>query len=161
MANRFLLVPLVLGTLLFGTAATANAGPPDPALRVTERFLAAVEARDPEAVSAVLTDDVSLVAPYSLDGTSPGARFSGRAEVMGYLQNVFANFSQVRFVGREITVADRGRTVFVETRGDFIAARGDISYRNLYVFKNELRGGRVAAITEYASPAIFCATFGC
>jgi ketosteroid isomerase-like protein len=148
------------------TAASASAGPPPDGRHregdaVVAEFQAAIQARDLAAVTGLLQPDVTFLAPNSLDGlSSPRAYLVGREQVLAYFESVFIRFSQVRFTEVRITAADHGQVVFFEAGGDFITAGSGVAYRNRYVFRFEVRGNRIIAITEYDNPTIYCRTFG-
>jgi ketosteroid isomerase-like protein len=164
MQQRWMKAVLMLGMLVSGAVmTTAQMSEPEPeatgevtdeTTQLVEAFYAAIEAKDAESVEAMLTEDVVVVHPFTFSGaTMPEAEFEGREQVMGYVNGLFTSFSQ-------ISIADDGSTVFVEAQGDFIAAQGNLPYRNVYVFKLELRDGQISAIREYYNPVIFAMTFG-
>lgn len=156
-------VIMVAGLLLFGaTAVTGQEATPDSDQeQLIQAFYSAFEAKDADAVAAMLTEDVTLVMPFTFSGaTEPDTRFVGHEQVMRYFGSVFTNFAQIRFVDAEINVSRDGETVFAEATGDFIAAQGDLPYRNVYIIKFQLRNGQIATISEYANPVIYAMTFG-
>jgi ketosteroid isomerase-like protein len=74
---------------------------------------------------------------------------------------VFDRFTTIDFTEEVFTSARHGRVVFAEAKGDFVRADNGAPYRNLYLFKVELRGSQIAAITEYNNPVIICQNLGC
>lgn len=128
--------------------------------RRTRHFLDMFERRDVDAVSAMLHPDVTLVHPLALSGDrADAARFTGRAEVLGYFADVFGNMRHIRFTDQRVTVAAGGGEAFVQADGDLTLGDGR-PYQNVYVFRFEWRDGRIIAADEYANPLTFCQTIG-
>ncbi|MCF6473049.1 nuclear transport factor 2 family protein [Nonomuraea sp. MG754425] len=127
--------------------------------RRTRALVAAFEHEDVAAVSAMLRDDSTFAIPLSFTGRKEdAARFTGRAEVLGYVKSAFATMGRIDFVDVKVSVIAGGKTSFVEAEGDFTTADGR-PYRNVYVYRFDWRGGRMANGLEYANPITFCNTF--
>lgn len=117
----------------------------------SRQFVEAAEQRDLETLSTMLVPDATLVQPFSFSGAQePGAVFEGRDEVLGYLRQAFALMGRIHFVDERITVAADGETSFVQANGDFTTADGR-PYRNVYVFRIDWRGDRIAHVEEYGT----------
>lgn len=128
--------------------------------QTVERFIAALEAKDIEAVAALLDDRMSIVQPLSFGGDAADAvRYEGKAASLGYFRGVTTRMGRIRFVDAELSVVDGGRAVFYEATGDLTTADG-VPYRNVYVLKFELSGERIVRLVEYANPVTFALTFG-
>jgi ketosteroid isomerase-like protein len=126
-----------------------------------ERFINAIQNRDMATVNNLLREDVTLVMPMTFSGhPQPEFVTHGRDETLGYFQTVFDNFSQIRFINPVYTLSLDTHRVFVETRGDFITARGSIPYQNVYLFRFDLQDGKIVFIHEYANPVPASAVLG-
>lgn len=128
--------------------------------RPTLAFLDALQAKDFPAVAAALTEDTALTVALSFSGApEPAGRFTGKEQVLGYLTQVFTTMGTIRFTDVRVSVADAGRTTFVQANGDFTTADGR-PYRNVYVFRYDWRDGLIARTEEYGNPVTFSRTFG-
>lgn len=128
----------------------------DTSLELAQRFITAFETRDPEAVLATLHEDATLTIRLHIDGSAaPWYVFDGEAHVRGYIQSVAEKFDHVAFLDQVWTVGHDGAHVFVETRGDILSSAEKLAYRNVYVFKFEVAGGKISQVTEYANPVTY------
>jgi ketosteroid isomerase-like protein len=131
------------------------------ATAVVQTFLDALERKDLETAEAVLDAHIVQTIPYGPTGASqPWVVNEGKEQVLGYLETVFTNFSQVSFPDRTITISADEQTVFVEVVGDLVTAQRSQPYHNVYVFKFELRDGRIYRFAEYANPVTIAKVFG-
>jgi ketosteroid isomerase-like protein len=123
---------------------------------LAETFFEALEKRDIALIEPHLTNDVVEIIPFSNTGTTePFYTFTGKAQVMGYLDTIVTNFSRVVLNNRRYAVADAETSVFVQAEGDLVQAGTDAPYLNTYVFKFEIRNGQIAHIDEYANPIAY------
>ncbi|GLW07017.1 hypothetical protein Misp01_21470 [Microtetraspora sp. NBRC 13810] len=171
MQIRHLVTPLALATLLItGLAASAHAGSgrtPAAApgaqsdnLRRTKDFLSDFQRRDLAAVGAKLSPRVTLTMPITFTGAqTPDTRYTNKEQVLGYFRTVFGTMGRVRFTDQRLSVASGGRTIFVQTYGDFTTADGR-PYKNVYLFRFDWRDGLIVAGEEYTNPVTFSKTFG-
>jgi ketosteroid isomerase-like protein len=152
---------VALGAAALPSTGDASAEGRERATRErTHQFLRAFERRDLAAVTSMLRADATLVHPITFSGgQEPEARFVGREQVLGYFRGAFALMGRVDFRSERVSVADRGRTSFVQTLGDFTTADGR-PYRNVYLFRLDWRSGRIASGEEYYNPVTFSQTFG-
>ena len=128
---------------------------------VVNRFFAALEARDIQALADMFTEDITNTLPYVATGdTSPAAmrRFEGRRAVLAYFNGAAERIAQVAFRDAEITFGGDGRTVFVENHGDMVLPDGR-PYRNRYVWRFEIENGQITGIREYFNPVTAAAAF--
>jgi len=124
---------------------------------------AAFEKRDITGIPELIDETASLVIPFTPSGkTDPEAmtRFNGKQAVLRYFDDVLANFKQIRFYDLELTESKDGNTIFVEVKSDFVAARNDAPYRNIYVFRFDFANGKVARVLEHANPVPAAELFG-
>ncbi len=130
-------------------------------IETVSAYFRALELRDKDALVPLLSSDVVEVIPFSIaGGSAPFAEFKGREAVLGYVSRIFENFSRTVLVDKSFHATEDGRVVFVEAKGDLVSARTSAPYRNVYVFKFELEGGKIVHITEYANPVTFAKAMG-
>ncbi|GAB6898926.1 nuclear transport factor 2 family protein [Kineosporia succinea] len=131
------------------------------ALDLAKTFVEALEMRDADLIAPHLADDVVEVIPYSNTGkTEPWFVFNGKAEVVSYLNTIAGNFSRVSLLNQRYSVTDDGTAVFLQAEGDLVQAGSDAPYRNVYVFKFEIRDGQITHVDEYANPIAFAVLTG-
>jgi ketosteroid isomerase-like protein len=166
------LAAAVLALAAIGTAASAatSASTPVPgsggqkgghgAEVRTRAFMSAIERKDLAAVAALLDSDSTLTLPMSFSGRQEdAARFTGKTEVLGYIQNAFTIMGRIDFVNVRVSVTADGKTSFVQADGNFTTADGR-PYKNVYIHHFEWRDGRMVKGAEYGNPVTFCDTFG-
>ncbi|GAA1742386.1 nuclear transport factor 2 family protein [Microbacterium paludicola] len=125
-------------------------------LAVAQQFIAAFENRDPDAVVATLREDATLTIRLHIDGSpAPWYEFDGADHIRGYITSVAAKFDSVSFLDQVWTVGHDGGAAFVETRGNILSSAEKLTYRNVYVFKFEIDGEKITAVTEYANPVTY------
>jgi ketosteroid isomerase-like protein len=130
-------------------------------LAAAQAFVRSLEQRDLDIITPHLADGVVETVPLSMSGEpGPLVVFDGKEQVLGYLNTILDNFSQVVLRDAEYFVANDGGTVFMEAKGDLVQAGTDTSYRNTYVFKFELSGGSIDHIVEYANPVTYAKLMG-
>ncbi|MFB4284006.1 nuclear transport factor 2 family protein [Nonomuraea sp. MTCD27] len=140
-------------------SASAAAGPERRTVEQTHALLAAFERQDLNAISARIDEDATFTIPLSLSGApEPAGHFTGKDQILGYVDNVLRNFRRIRFTDMRISVTAHGKTSFVQANGDFTTA-DDRSYRNVYVYRFDWRNGRMVHAEEYANPVTLCKTF--
>lgn len=122
-------------------------------VEIVQQFIQAVEAKDVNTINQLLEDNVVLEQPYS-PRQPGGTRFEGRQAVNAFLDRIFGQFSQVRFVDAMYRQSESDNTVIFEARGDFQAAADQSPYRNQYVGIFEVVDGRVVSIREYFNPLL-------
>ncbi len=127
---------------------------------IVEGFINALQHKDTNALSTLLDQQVSVFQPMTFSGSSiPEVQFVGKDTVLGYLQQVFTHMAQIRFVNHKLSLAHNGNILFFEAIGDFVTAT-NAPYKNVYVFKFELRDSKIVHITEYANPVTYAIAFG-
>ena len=126
-------------------------------------FFRAIAQRDMAALGEAITDDAVYEMPFSESGsTEPGLfrRFEGRDAVIGF----WAETSGGGIASRppedvELSITADGARLFIEQRGDMTMPDGK-PYRNRYVFRFDIRDGRVSQVREYINPIIAAYAFG-
>jgi ketosteroid isomerase-like protein len=135
-----------------GTAAESRA--------MINAVLDATERRDLDAIMQFVHDDCDTLMPMSMTGSrDDAARDEGKAGTQRHVEQVFAAMSRVAFADRRISVTGDGSVVFVECDGDFETVFG-APYQNVYVFRFDVRGGKLARWTEYFNPVTIATAFG-
>ena len=125
-------------------------------LDLAKLFFEALEKHDISIVERHLADDVVEVIPYSNTGTpDPFYVFTGKAEVLGYLNTIITNFSRVVLNNKRYTVSEGASAVFLQAEGDLVQAGTDTKYQNVYIFKFDIRDGQIVHIDEYANPVTY------
>ncbi|AUW58977.1 hypothetical protein C1T17_13630 [Sphingobium sp. SCG-1] len=140
----------------------------DPALRrgaklAVSRFYAAIGRRDMDALREALTPDAVYEFPFAENGsseTSETRRFIGTDAIIAFWRETLAR--DMRFGALEdvdLSILADGSRLFIEQRGDIMLADGT-SYRNRYIFRYDIRDGRIAHVREYINPVISARAFG-
>lgn len=139
----------------------------DPAARrdaraAVLRFFRAIGTKDMAALAEAVTDDIVYEMPFSESGsTAPGAyrRFEGRDQVVEFwTMTSAAGLTVAPAEDVELSTLGDGSRLFIEQRGNMTTADGK-TYRNRYVFRFDVRGGRVAHVREYINPIISAYAF--
>ncbi|MGI9247119.1 MAG: nuclear transport factor 2 family protein, partial [Steroidobacteraceae bacterium] len=145
------------GCLLGATLALLVFAPPvsardTGAVRVVKRYMDAMRSMDRLAVDALIAPDAVFEYPYSRSGsTEPGAgrRYVGKEAIMrDYVGRAFDILLRIDWTEPVFTPSADGRTVFVEARGDMVLVN-DVPYRNQYVIRFDVEGGRIRHMAEY------------
>jgi len=132
----------------------------DPSSRAQTRqvlhdYFRAVDAHDLEALRPLMTDDVFVEIPFNESGRTEDGFFRvyrGIDEVMNFWAAAFAAEGKSDgLLATEITESPDGSVVFVEARARLTMASGR-EYRNRYVMRIEVRGGKIAGTREYYNP---------
>ncbi|MEM9724580.1 MAG: nuclear transport factor 2 family protein [Pseudomonadota bacterium] len=137
--------------IALGAPSPAQAGDGAEAARErVDAFFEALAAEDRETALAQLTPEAMLHAPYNPNGdaTDEGVRSFPAAL---YVAGAMATYDNLVFEDRSYSMADDSRTVWLEAEGRLRVAETGSPYENRYVFKFELDGGKIAAITEYTN----------
>jgi ketosteroid isomerase-like protein len=127
---------------------------------IITRVLDATERKDDETIKSFVADDANTVLPMAYSGDAADAMiFPGKAGSMEHVYQVFNSMQKVAFMDRRFTVSADGSVVFVECKGDFISMKGT-PYRNIYVFRFDLRDGKIVHWTEYFNPVTIGVSLG-
>jgi ketosteroid isomerase-like protein len=104
----------------------------------------------------VLTETASVVIKLDLEGTpDPWYVFNGKQHVLAYISSVAAKFDKVAFLDKEWTVSQDATSVFLQANGDILSSAEKLIYRNVYVFKLEMKGDKIEKVIEYANPITY------
>ena len=126
-------------------------------------FFRAIAQRDMAALGDAVTDDAVYEMPFSESGsTEPGLfrRFEGRAAVLEFWEKTSGSgIASLPPEDVELSITADGARLFIEQRGNMTMPDGK-PYRNRYVFRFDIRDGRVAEVREYINPIIAAYAFG-
>lgn len=132
------------------------------AKRAVRTFFKAIALADMAALGDAVTDDVIYEMPFSESGsTDAGAyrRFEGRDAVVAFWKATSGAGLKVQAPEDvELSVLADGSRLFIEQRGNMMTAGGK-HYRNRYVFRFDIRDGRVSHVREYINPIISAYAF--
>lgn len=133
------------------------------ALTAVRRFYAAIVSGNLDALAESLTSDVIYEFPLSESGSSESSdwrRFDGRDAVVEFWRQTLSKgmqFNKPEDV--EISLLGDGSRLFVEQRGNITLQSGK-AYRNRYIFRYDIRDGKIARVREYINPIISAEAFG-
>lgn len=151
--TKLLLIGLTASVLTACTTVAPNYnGAPTANKSVVDAFFAAMQAEDQTAAHELLADGAMIHAPYNPNGdaSDKGVRsFPAKLYVSGAMQT----YDNLVWVNRQYSIADNGKTVWVEALGRLTVAQTGGDYHNRYVFKIEFDGTKIASITEYTNVA--------
>ncbi len=125
-------------------------------------FFRAIAARDMAALGQAVTDDAVYEMPFSESGsTAPGLfrRFEGRDAVVEFWEKTSGGgIASLPPEDVELSITADGGRLFIEQRGDMTMPDGK-PYRNRYVFRFDIRDGRISHVREYINPIISAYAF--
>jgi ketosteroid isomerase-like protein len=125
-------------------------------------FFKALGSRDRIALAAALTEDAIHEIPFSESGSSaPGnfRAFKGRQNIVDFWMTTVPGIKVNPAEEIELSVNGDGSRIFIEQRGDLLMPDGK-KYRNRYVFRFDVRDGKVCHSKEYFNPIIAAYAFG-
>jgi ketosteroid isomerase-like protein len=125
-------------------------------------FFKALGSRDRDALAAIVTEDVVHEIPFSESGsTAPGRfrQFSGRDNIVEFWMTMVPGIKVGKAEDIDLSVNGDGSRIFIEQRGDMTMPDGK-RYRNRYVFRFDVRDGKVCHSKEYFNPIIAAYAFG-
>ena len=129
----------------------------DAALAVAQEYFDSWVEGDVERLRSVVSEDVSVVLPFSGDTPVPAYAFDGVEEALGYLRSAHATFERLTFHDQQWVVSHDARFVYLHAVGDMVAVPNGKDYDNVYVFRLELRDGKVVHVLEHTNPVIWTA----
>jgi hypothetical protein len=130
------------------------------ALELGRKIIAGLEAKDAEAIIAVLADDVVLEVPFPLVAgeDTTGSRRQRGAAVREYLYDSNRRTSEVRFANTKWRTTDDAIAMF-QGDGEIVLSDGR-PYLNHYLMLFEAAGGKIVRWWEYYNPVIAARAFG-
>jgi ketosteroid isomerase-like protein len=130
-----------------------------PSTDVVRRFLTGMERKDREGMLALLTDDSTMECVLGLDGNNAPRRFwAGMAGARDHYTQAFDAVESIELTEVVINQALDPNLVFAEALGSMRMSNGR-PYDNRYVFRFELRDGKIATLREYCNPVTAAISF--
>lgn len=125
------------------------------AKQAVKRWLKAIAAKDAAALRDAACDEVIyeiMLSESGLTRDDSHRRFVGADAVIAFWEGTFGSgITGVGFDDVELSITGDGGRLFIEQRGDLVMADGK-PYRNRYVFRFDIRDGKISHIREYFNP---------
>lgn len=139
-------------------AAAGSEG--DRSRKVVEAFFRTKESHDLDGLVDLFADEIVYTFPLPASGAQRNwFVYDGKDATVEYQRKTMDAFSRLRMHDVQMTVAEDGRTVFVESRGDYLTKDGK-PYNNVYIFKFVVEDGRIVRAFEYANPVTYAMLVG-
>jgi ketosteroid isomerase-like protein len=123
-------------------------------------YLTALEQKDLEGLLAILTEDAVLEMPFDVSGTnSPRDLWRGIDGAAAHYGQAFTDVASITFTDVAISPTIDPNVIFAEALGDMAMVNGR-PYNNRYVFRFDLRDGKIRRIREYGNPVTSAISFG-
>ena len=138
-----------------------NRAPTAPA-ELVRAYLDALQRQDPDALCALVTDDFVLEVPLHASGSNdPRDTISWRG-IEDYRINYCEHFPKIMTSQRLTDVVIRPTVdqdvVYAEAFGDMTLSNGS-PYKNRYVFRFDLRDGKICGLLEFCNPVTAAIAF--
>jgi ketosteroid isomerase-like protein len=132
----------------------------NPAAELAEAYLVALQAKDKEAILAIVTDDFELEVPCNVSGTNDFSdSWRGLEAAAAGWDNAFREIEVLHYTDLEFTGGEDGKVAFAEGLGVMKMANGR-PYENRYVFRFDVENGKIRRIREYLNPVTSAVAFG-
>lgn len=145
---------LLIASLAMASASLAIAedhSANDPVTDVVAPLFEAVAKEDLAAANAFLMEGAPIHAMFNPNGET-GEGSIRTFPATAYFQLVAGNYENIVFTDRTYSVADDGKTVWMEANGDLRLEATGAPYRNRYVFKLTLNdAGKITEIREWVN----------
>jgi ketosteroid isomerase-like protein len=126
---------------------------------IVRAFLTRMEQKDTDGMLALLTDDSVMECVLGLDGDNAPRRFwDGMAGARDHYIRAFDAVESIEFADVSINQTLDANLVFAEALGSMTMSNGR-PYDNRYVFRFELRDGKIAMLREYCNPVTAAISF--
>lgn len=139
-----------------------TASKPDllPAEALAHAYLRALQAKDRDAILAILADDFVLEIPLNVPGTNDlSDSWRGLAAAATNYDIAFREIDVLKYTDLEITGGRDASVAFAEGLGVMRMTNGR-PYANRYVFRFDIEGGKIKRIREYTNPVTGAIAFG-
>jgi ketosteroid isomerase-like protein len=132
----------------------------NPAAELAEAYLVALQAKDKEAILAIVTDDFELEVPCNVSGTNDFSdSWRGLEAAKDGWDSAFREIELLQYTDLEFTGGEDGKVAFAEGLGVMKMANGR-PYENRYVFRFDIENGKIRRIREYLNPVTSAVAFG-
>ena len=123
-------------------------------------YLRALQAKDKQAIFAIIADDFILEVPLNVSGTNDFSdSWRGLEAANANYDTTFRIIEDLVYVELEFTPGRDPNVAFAEGLGVMTMANGR-PYRNRYIFRFEARDGKLSRIREYTNPVTSAVAFG-
>jgi ketosteroid isomerase-like protein len=130
-----------------------------PSTALAREFLACMERKDKEGMLALLADDSVMECVLGLDGdNAPRTFWDSLTSAEDHYTRAFDAVESIELTEVVINQALDPTLVFVEALGSMTMSNGR-PYDNRYVFRFELRDGKIARLREYCNPVTAAISF--
>jgi ketosteroid isomerase-like protein len=130
------------------------------AAELAKAYIEALQAKDRDAIMALLAEDFALEIPMNTSGSNDlSDSWCGLEAGRANYDQAFQAIEVLKYVDIEITPGRDDRVAFLEGLGTMRMANGR-PYHNRYVFRFDAEGGKLRRIREYANPVTAAVAFG-
>jgi len=123
-------------------------------------YLRALQAKDKQAIFAIIADDFALEVPLNVSGTNDYSdSWRGLDAADANYDTTFRIIQEIVYVDLEVTPGQDPDIAFAEGLGVMMMANGR-PYRNRYIFRFDTENGKIKRIREYTNPVTSAVAFG-
>lgn len=123
-------------------------------------YLRALQAKNKQAIFAIIADDFALEIPLNVSGTNDYSdSWRGLDAANANYDTTFRIIRNIVYTEVEITPCQNPDIAFAEALGTMTMANGR-PYQNRYIFRFETRDGKLRCIREYTNPVTSAVAFG-
>ncbi|MDG2002019.1 MAG: nuclear transport factor 2 family protein [Novosphingobium sp.] len=123
-------------------------------------YLRALQAKDKQAIFAIISEDFELEVPLNLSGTNDYSdNWRGLDAANTNYDTTFRIIQDLVYPDLEFTSGSDPNIAFAEGPGTMMMANGR-PYRNRYIFRFDARNGKLWRIREYTNPITSAVAFG-
>jgi ketosteroid isomerase-like protein len=123
-------------------------------------YLRALQAKDKQAILAIIADDFALEVPLNTSGTNDlSDSWRGLEAANANYDTTFQIIEQLVYPDLDFTPGHNPDIAFAEGMGEMRMANGR-PYRNCYIFRFDARDGKLWRIREYTNPVTGAIAFG-
>ena len=123
-------------------------------------YLDALQAKDRDAILALLAEDFALEVPCNISGTNDlSDSWYGLEAARANYDLTFQTIDKLVYVDLEFTQGADPNVAFAEGMGVMTMFNGN-PYRNRYVFRFDTKDGKIRRIREYLNPITSALAFG-
>ncbi len=127
---------------------------------LAKAYLVAQQAHDKPGILSLLADDFVLEVPLNVSGTNDlSESWQGLDAASANFDIAFREIEISTLTDIEITPGRDENIAFAEARGMMRMADGR-PYRNTYIFRFDVAGGKIKRVREYTNPVTGAIAFG-
>ncbi|KAH8819127.1 hypothetical protein F5884DRAFT_759562 [Xylogone sp. PMI_703] len=127
----------------------------------TRDYFAAIENMDLNTIASLQAPDFHFSVPFSFSGAlTPAVTVNGSDAMIQYLANGFAGVSSFDYRDEDITVAEGGKTTFLQCTSRQVLKSGGL-YQQRYIYRIDWNDeGLITNLMEYINTVTFCLVLG-